>query len=582
MVVLQSFVALALALASGTAAAPDPCAKIGGKKWVSPSEGQRLLQVVQTDDTIRNNVIDVVNKTLAFHTSTNYQIQAPPPYASDVHVNLPLELARIKKQRYASEYDFHWDLSRTVKRLNDGHCTWTFGSLYINYLPIPLALLTDEKGKQHFPDQIEFWQNSLPLHLRGKLESLNGAKVLLINGLDPWAAVNANTLITGSYQAFGTRQKAFFSSYQRAAESWNYIMGNFAQQAVPLADNVLLTIQRKGTILPDTILMPYRSRFSTTATPFTDTASWRTGNCVAKPTTNGSEDPSMRFQQQPPVPVELTRKHPLNVFTDDTPLTNVVLPQPLQPSLPPVKGRLQSLKAQGATQLIIDVSKIAPSNPNPRPNNGGGYICAAHIDHSTFNRLPAPRTRLYPTQACYTKARAGPLSLAIVDEITKTLKSIRFCPTYNPRNWRAANDQFFDARTNWLRPVQEPDCQRCQGCVQPRIGQECQPEGFQKVAIISNGRCYEGAKTVVLGGKSDVKQQYLWCCCGQSLNFKADGHRGSRRLSWKSSPLAPPDLQGITWRLAFGIDNPQEPEGESSQNGKTTPPNVNLPITAAL
>ena len=68
-----------------------------------------------------------MNKTLAFHTSTNYQIQAPPPYDKDVRVNLPVELARIKRQPYLSEYDFHVDLSRTVKRLNDGHCTWTFG-----------------------------------------------------------------------------------------------------------------------------------------------------------------------------------------------------------------------------------------------------------------------------------------------------------------------------------------------------------------------------------------------------------------------------------------------------------------------
>jgi hypothetical protein len=87
----------------------------------------------------------------------------------------------------------------------------------------------------------------------------------------------------------------------------------------------------------------------------------------------------------------------MNVFTDDTPLTNVVLPQPLQPSLPPVPGSrsvsqfymlddkktgvlalgsfsdtvyepflagllegLQSLKAEGATQLIIDVVRKVP------------------------------------------------------------------------------------------------------------------------------------------------------------------------------------------------------------------------------
>jgi hypothetical protein len=38
---------------------------------------------------------------------------------------------------------------------------------------------------------------------------LSGAKVLRINGEDPFVAVNENTKITGSYQAFGTRQNSY-------------------------------------------------------------------------------------------------------------------------------------------------------------------------------------------------------------------------------------------------------------------------------------------------------------------------------------------------------------------------------------
>lgn len=40
------------------------------------------------------------------------------------------------------------------------------------------------------------------------LLQLSGARVILINGADPFEAVNANALVTGSYQAFGTRQNA--------------------------------------------------------------------------------------------------------------------------------------------------------------------------------------------------------------------------------------------------------------------------------------------------------------------------------------------------------------------------------------
>jgi hypothetical protein len=56
MVVLHSFVALALVLASGVAAAPDPCTKIGGKKWVAPADVRACYKSYKLDDTIRNNV----------------------------------------------------------------------------------------------------------------------------------------------------------------------------------------------------------------------------------------------------------------------------------------------------------------------------------------------------------------------------------------------------------------------------------------------------------------------------------------------------------------------------------------------
>ena len=58
--------------------------------------------------------------------------------------------------------------------------------LYGNFIPLPLVHLTDDLGLQHvhiapeafnvakaeFPDQIKFWQDSLPGPLKGKLESV--------------------------------------------------------------------------------------------------------------------------------------------------------------------------------------------------------------------------------------------------------------------------------------------------------------------------------------------------------------------------------------------------------------------------
>ena len=191
----------------------------------------------------------------------NYQIQAPPPYDEDVHEDLVADLARISKESYFSEFDFHIDIYRSFKRVNDGHCGvfnfcydcehptsptllethLVYSALYVTYIPLPLVLLTTSDGSQHvhiapeaftvasneFKDDIQFWQEALPGHLKRQLSSvcmpspwlktlanlrsfkLSGAKVLRINGVDPFVAVNENAKITGGYQAFGTRQNSY-------------------------------------------------------------------------------------------------------------------------------------------------------------------------------------------------------------------------------------------------------------------------------------------------------------------------------------------------------------------------------------
>lgn len=151
-----------------------------------------------------------------------------------------------------------------------------------------------------------------------------------------------------------------------------------------------------------------------------------------------------------------------------------------------------------------------------------------------------------------------------------------------------------------------------------RVGQECQPfddeddeldEGKGKervdlprkalfegkdVVIVSNGRCasscslfsitmakLEGATTVVVGGKSDVQQQYCGIVGGQSTNVAViDEEIKSTNL--KEHELAPPDfltnsLQGITWRLGYGIW-----DDSKFEEWQDHPADVNLPVTAAL
>ncbi|KAJ7078820.1 hypothetical protein C8R43DRAFT_910264 [Mycena crocata] len=630
----------------------DPCAVIGGQKWVAPKDVRACFSSFKVDPVVKSNILAVLSKTMAFHTSVNYQISAPGQFSTLVHEDLYQDFARIGETEYASDYDLHIDVSRTMKRLNDGHAVWANAcyvrnTLFLNFLPIPLALLTEDDGSQNvyivpeafevasaeFPDQISLWQDALPEGLQGQLQSLSGAKVLLINGKPPFDAVNANALITGSFQALGTRQNTFFSSYTHTADGFGYSMGNFAQQALPLADSVDLVIQRVNQTETDTITLPYRSRINPATLPFNSSVTYRANNCVAISTTNGvdlrtgnSAPSSSAFQQAPPP----ESPEMLNVIMDTAPLTDVVLPPSLEPDLPLVPGSfgigsfymlkdnvtgvlslgsfsgptlvnmergtlngLRALKDAGATRLIVDVT-----------NNGGGYICLAHWLHRV---IVGPKSTTVPQAGLDTKVRAGPLTPKIV----QTIVDNNLDPTggfllFNPRMWRDANNNPLPVSENWLASPVKADINGHADAFSQRLGQECQPSGFRatppdvplfngsQVVIVSNGRCAsscalfsitmakeEGARTVFVGGNKDVKQQYCGTVGGQSTNF-ATIDTEIKTTDQKNNSLAPPDLlinavQGITFRLAFGVDNTEEPE-----EWQDHPVDLNLPLTREL
>ncbi|KAJ7783279.1 hypothetical protein B0H16DRAFT_1710074 [Mycena metata] len=605
------------------------------------------------DEEIKANIIQVANKTLAFHTSVNYQIRAPHPFENDVHEDIAADLARIDQTSYPSEFDFHLDIYHSFRRLNDGHCALfnlCYDSLYISYLPTPVVLLTAPDGSQNvhiapeaftvasaeFPDQIEFWQNSLPANLKGKLASLSGAKVLQINGEDPFVAVNANAQVTGGYQSFGTRQTAFFSSYSRGEKSWSYVIGNFASQIHPLNDFVELTIQRLNSTEIDKVTIPYRSRFGSAATNFTDGQSYRANNCVSVKGTNGYNfydaaalsgyaevvPPAAYLQQQPIISSE-DRRHPVNVLLDATPLTDVELPVELPvalnksysvaqfyllddnitgvlalgsfaaPNFTAFMGSLldglQELKSLGATRLIVDVT-----------NNGGGYICIAHWLHRI---LIGPKKTTEPQAGLYTCTRAGPLAQLIVEQINEGGDPGQLL-SYHPSQWKNSSNIPYSAESHWLRPTVNLTINGHQDAFSPRMGAECQPFEMdppeaglfdpKDIVIISNGRCgsscslfsitmskSEGVKTAVFGGKQDIPQQYCGVVGGQSTHFsEIDTEIKSTKL--KNHTLAPPDFKtnsvlGITWRLGFGLDDPREPE-----EWQDHPADFNIPLTMSM
>ncbi|KAF5393296.1 hypothetical protein D9757_000663 [Collybiopsis confluens] len=647
-----------LAWATSALSSPlDYCAAIAGKAWVSPLQARSCMHSFPVEPELKHNIIQVVNRTIALHASVNYQISAPEPFRNDVHEDLHKDLARILDQEYASEFQFHQDLFHTFRRLNDGHCVVInrcYDSLYISYLPTPLVLLTEADGKQNihiapeafavasaeFGDEIKFWQDALPTKLQGQLESLNGALVLAINDQDPFVAVNANTLVTGGYQSFGTRQNSFFSSYYRGQSGWLYQMGNFAQQVHPLTDAVQLTIKRVNSSSIDIITLPYRSRFGSASKNFTDSASYRANNCLATNETNGLDMyaqtslalqqaaekplPIATFQQQPPVPRKEARKHAMNVLVDALPLTNIALPEVLHPLTPALNESysvaqfymlkdnttgilalgsfsaanftalqlslldgLEKVRSLGATQLLVDVT-----------NNGGGYVCIAHWLHRI---IIGSKSTTDPQAGLDTTIRAGPLAQLIVQRIIKDHMDPDTLLSYNPTQWTNASNIPFTPESDWLKPLRNLTINGQEDVFSQRLGQECQPFDVElpkkglfeakNVVIISNGRCasscslfsitmskLEGVRTVVLGGKQSTQQQYCGVVGGQSTDF-ATMDTEIKTTHLKNHSLAPPDLlanmvQGITWRLGYGIDDPLEPE-----EWQDHPADINFPLT---
>lgn len=188
--------------------AVDPCAVIGGQKWAAPSDVRACFESFPINETTKSNVclllnflfplliseriqiLEVVTKTLSFHTSVSYQVLAPEPFTADVHEDILGDLARIGATNYPSELAMHIDLSRSVKRLMDGHCVYInmcYDSLFLTFVPTPVVLLTDKQGAQavhiapeafevasaEFADEIHVWQDALPGKLKGQLASVS-------------------------------------------------------------------------------------------------------------------------------------------------------------------------------------------------------------------------------------------------------------------------------------------------------------------------------------------------------------------------------------------------------------------------
>ncbi|KAG8748584.1 hypothetical protein FRC10_003718 [Ceratobasidium sp. 414] len=586
----------------------DPCAAIAPKGWYKPSQVLSCLQSFPYNETLRDNIVDVVSKTFNFHTSVSFHLNMPDPFTDDT-VDLQGELRRIRATKYDTDYD----------------------SLFATYLPFPLAVLArpdalDVQNIYIVPeassvataefggDAVAKWQAALGRNLT----DFNGARIVSINGKDPWAVVDENAAVSGGYQAKTTRQNGFFSSYLRAATEWSYRLGDFAQLSLPVrGDSVTLRLVRAGTNTEETYVVPYLSRIGSATVAFTNAKSLWANNCVATFSTNGASyynkvqakakakatADKPRFQPDPVIaPIIDGKRQAISGLVADGPLFDITLPSRLSPPTPITgNGALQfymldngktavlalgsfsgdfsgvqqgildgvkAVKAKGATHLLVDVT-----------NNGGGYICLAAWLHRVLAG-PGPGTE--PQPGLDGSVRAQDLAQKITTKIVANNTGVDPDQQmlYNPLSWHDVHSKPFPANFNWLDPAIQMQINGVQDKFSQKIGDDCIPYGltppdtkpfeFDNIAIMNNGRCASSCslftismrtkynvKTVVVGGKPGTTQQYCGVVGGQSLNFAAIDS-DVKTAGLKTDPLAPPDFitdsyQGITWKLGYSI-----------------------------
>ncbi|KAJ8084971.1 hypothetical protein PM082_003748 [Marasmius tenuissimus] len=174
---------------------------------------------------------------------------------------------------------------------------------------------------------------------------------------------------------------------------------------------------------------------------------------------------------------------------------------------------LKELKELGVRKLIVDVT-----------NNGGGYICIAHWLHRI---IVGPKSTSEPQAGLDSAARAGPLAQLIVKRIAEGGDPQEYLE-YNPVQWRNTSHEA--------------------------------------------NRTYPNSIAALSGVRSPSPPWKAFC-------WISSGNRQSVHL--KNHTLAPPDLlanvvQGITWRLGFGLGE----HSEEIEEWIDHPADVNFPLTA--
>jgi hypothetical protein len=86
-------------VAAVTAQDVDLCAPIAGKTFVTPSAALACQKSFPFDESLRQNVLQVVSRVFDFFTFESFYVQSPPPFEEST-IGIRTELARISSAQY--------------------------------------------------------------------------------------------------------------------------------------------------------------------------------------------------------------------------------------------------------------------------------------------------------------------------------------------------------------------------------------------------------------------------------------------------------------------------------------------------
>ncbi|EJD02041.1 uncharacterized protein FOMMEDRAFT_141224 [Fomitiporia mediterranea MF3/22] len=600
------FPALTLALATVASVVPtprasDPCAAIAGQTFVPPADALACLKTFPFNETLRQNVLQVVSRVFDFYTFEDFYLNSPPPFQESTS-NIRAELARINSTDYATDFDFNKDLFDFTTQLNDGHTRW-FPSCYItfqNLLPAPVVIL-EEDGEQNVfvaPDSVEFF-GLLGSDFSDFFDSINfdwqrlaGAKVLSIEGMDPLDYIDfvAKT-VSGNFLDHGVRVNSVLSSYRISGDDFSQRIGDLAGPPMPVQENLTFSLITMNSTDAETVTVPFLADF--TGNSFTDQASYWENNCAANSATNGVDAKSGILKN-----AARRNGRPLAraVIRDSSSSNAIGLPPQFQPTLPQVNTSAGVIKSYilpdnqtgvmfvgsfegdfvqfqtdtvsamnhflsvGVTRLLIDLT-----------NNGGGFVCLGQFLHQFL----AGAQIGYP--GFVSTSRGNELAQKIVKNdialgVTQTF--------YPPTNWAFLNDTPFPPTIDYNDPtapftvngVSDPTSQRFHDICTPFNVDipETPLIPLENVAIVSNGDCASTCAmfSTLMNERHDTTIAVFGGKPGETMEFK--GMAGNQVLEWadidteiktanlKDDPLAPPDLLidgdfRHNWRTAWSF-----------------------------